>query len=107
MHTLSFELLETLERSESEAEYLLVQVKPLLDGKSFFRGAGYLFDALHVLMAGAQNSELDIFTCGCGVAGCAGIHEECQITVDELTVTWSLPAVPFVKQFAPGVPVRL
>jgi hypothetical protein len=107
MNTLSFELVETRERSETEAEYLFVVVKPLLNGKSFFGGAGYLFDALQVLIVGAQAAELDIFTCGCGVAGCAGIHDECQITVDEANVTWSLPLVPFVKHFAPGVPVRL
>ncbi len=100
MPQLGFTLIALPGESDEGTPYVQVEVRPLLDGRSFFTGTHYLFDAVGILAIGVQNAQTDIFTCGCGVAGCAGIHEDCELTVDETTMTWRFPAEPFEEKFA-------
>ena len=76
--------------------YLHIDAWPLADGHSLLTSrSGYVFDLLAVLSHGLEASELDVFTCSCGVAGCAGIHETVQLQVDENEVRWVFPEEPF------------
>ena len=90
-----------------ELSYLRVIVEPRIDGERLFAGPGYLFDASALLTAGVVPEALDLFTCSCGIAGCAGIDEESTLSVTEQAVTWTFPAEPFAQAFRPGLPLAL
>jgi hypothetical protein len=114
MHAiLTFELAESLEESlswEDETQgraYLRVQVSPRINGQPLLSGGGLVFDALRVLVVGTAAAELDLYTCGCGVAGCAGIFEDCHTVVRDDSVIWCLPKVPFAAMLAPGMTLDL
>lgn len=114
MHAnLSFDLAESFEESLSWDEespgtrYLRVQVSPRINGQPLLPDGGLVFDALRVLVVGIACAELDLYTCGCGVAGCAGIFEDCQTVVSDDSVIWRFPEVPFAARFAPGIPLEL
>jgi len=110
---LTFELTESFEEALSFDEattggrYLRVEVSPLIDGCPLLASGGLVFDALSVLVSGATSAELDLYTCSCGVAGCAGIFEDCQCLVTEDSVNWRFPEEPFAKWFAPGMPLEI
>jgi hypothetical protein len=114
MHAiLTFELAESWEESlssEDEApctRYLRVQVSPRINGQPLLADGGLVFDALRVLVVGAAAAELDIYTCGCGVAGCAGIFEYCHTVVSDDSLVWRFPEVPFAASFTAGMPLEL
>lgn len=65
-------------------------VEVLIDGVSVGHGAE--FDIGLILAYGSQAAEaLDIFTCGCGNAGCYGIFEECRMSVTDTEHLWHIP----------------
>jgi hypothetical protein len=105
---LSFDL-APYERFEEDVNgkdqpFTALSVQPLVDGQSLYRPtiSGDVFDAVDCLVQGLETGSLDLFTCGCGVAGCAGIFEEAQVIVTNELVTWRFPADPFAKRFAEG-----
>ena len=56
-------------------------------------GEGYVLDIRRLAEALTSEGEHFIFTCGCGDAGCAGIHEGVQsrISGDQVSLAGSLP----------------
>jgi hypothetical protein len=56
-------------------------------------GEGYVLDIRRLAEALTSDGEHFIFTCGCGDAGCAGIHEGVQsrISGDQVSLAGSLP----------------
>jgi hypothetical protein len=97
---LSFSLTVAERVSEfEEGPYLEFVVRPLIDGQSPYQEADreHVFSAMDILIQGRQPGALDIFTCSCGVAGCAGIHYDCHLESDAETVRWKFPESPFRK----------
>jgi hypothetical protein len=52
-------------------------------------GDGYVLDISQLSAALTGTGEFFIFTCGCGEAGCAGIHEGVHSQVDGDAVMWT------------------
>lgn len=92
MHTLTFSLSYTDTTDDFDQAYRLIEVRPVVDGIQL---SADVFDANYVLAAGLRPMALDIFTCDCGVAGCAGIFEEAEIQVAKNLVSWVFPAKTF------------
>lgn len=92
MHTLTFSLRCTDTTDDYGQAYRLIEVRPVIDGLQL---SADVFDATYVLAAGLRPMALDIFTCDCGVAGCAGIFEEAEIQVSKNLVSWAFPESTF------------
>lgn len=82
--------------------YLGVTVRPLVDGVELLE-TRFIFDIGSVIARGAEPSEFDPFTCSCGVAGCAGIHEEVELTASDSEVHWTFPESCFRAVLNPEV----
>lgn len=80
--------------------YRSVEARPVVDGLPLLP-TGYLFDTLAVLSYGRKTCATDLFTCSCGVAGCAGIHEEVEIVRTVRDVSWTFPEDPFRTRLEP------
>jgi hypothetical protein len=78
--------------------YRLLEARPLVDGEPLLKG--YVFDIAPLIGYGLRDVDTDLYTCGCGVAGCAGIHDHVQLRVDRGLMTWTFPEDPFRKGFA-------
>lgn len=74
-------------------QYRSIQVRPLVDGQQLVEG--YVFDALTVIAHGCRSADVDLFTCSCGIAGCAGIFDDARIEVSDTHVSWTFPEEPF------------
>ena len=48
-------------------------------------------DVLQLLVQGDFVGTFDLFTCSCGVAGCAGFHDQISLEQDGANVKWTLP----------------
>lgn len=59
------------------------------------------FDALELMALGHLCGEVDLYTCSCGISGCAGLHEPVQLEVGAKTVTWTFPQEGYAAQLAP------
>ena len=118
-HSLSFQLNITTKTSErfgqagastDGPDYREVEPRPLIDGVPLSRS--YWFDALALLTCGAHSGAVDLFTCSCGVAGCAGIFDDTLIEVTDTHVVWTFPEDPFRGKldeglFADGAPLMV
>ncbi len=106
-HALSFSIVteEVDADFEEDGRYVKAHVRALVDGASPFTSSSSepVFDAHEVLIAGLRGGELDIYTCTCGVAGCAGIHWECHIDIQETTVSWSFPKAYYDARLLAGL----
>ncbi|MBK3780439.1 hypothetical protein G3A43_09390 [Paraburkholderia aspalathi] len=109
-HTLGFTITEAVHTAEpfsaegSQPEgrqYRSIQVRPLVDGQQLVEG--YVFDALTVIAHGCRSADVDLFTCSCGISGCAGIFDDARIEVSETLVSWTFPEEPFREKFNPGL----
>lgn len=98
MHTLSFSLVSSDIEDEEGRPYRSIEVQPFINGQRFCVS---LFDAVLLLSAHLQPQTLDIFTCSCGVAGCAGIFEEAELVVTDQSVAWHFPENPFRERLNP------
>lgn len=101
---LSFELSFADDKAEDGRPYRVAHISPRLDGRFMFgdNQPGPLFDALTVIVRGcAEPSTLDLFTCSCGVAGCAGIFDDVAIGVTSNQVTWTFPEEYFREALSP------
>jgi len=117
--TLSFQLNITTQTSEKFDQagastdgppYRSVEPRPLVDGMPL--SLSYWFDALALLTWGTHSGAVDLFTCSCGVAGCAGIFEDTLVEVTDTHVAWTFPDDPFRGRlheglFAPGAPLTV
>lgn len=99
---LGFNLSTTVCSSEKGEKYTLLNVRPVVNGINLIESA-FSFDISQILAQRAAPGSPDIFTCGCGCAGCAGIHEECYLTADENSVSWQFPSDPFEKNINPSL----
>ncbi len=83
----------------------------LVDGIDLGEGAGYVFDWLWLVAQGSREGEFDLFTCSCGVPGCAGIHTACRLSAQTGQVIWELPEQAYGALLRPrvlpqGAPLR-
>lgn len=85
------------EDGDSSRPYVSVNVRLLVNGKEPTKT--HTFDARTVVAYGARSCHVDLYTCSCGVAGCAGIHDDVAIVANADTVTWTFPEDPFRAQF--------
>lgn len=95
---------------EGAPAQLGLEVTPLLDGVPLMKGD--VFDAVDLLLYGVGNAETDLYTCSCGVAGCAGFHEEVRLCEGAATMAWEFPEEPYRtrlagERFPAGQPLRL
>jgi hypothetical protein len=95
---------------EGDAPQLGIEVTPVLDGIPF-PNLG-VFDAVDMLIYGAADAETDLYTCSCGVAGCAGFHEYVQLRASDDAMAWMFPEAPYragldPARFPPGVPLQV
>lgn len=100
-HQLSFVITSSLETSEfGEPDYTKFEVRALVDGKSPYANPKQedVFDAVSVVLQGLEPGEFEVYTCSCGVAGCAGIHEDVVLEADDRYVRWRFPKDPFSKR---------
>jgi hypothetical protein len=103
IHSLSFNVfvVDLVDDSSEEGTglpYRLLEARPLIDGVALLNG--YVFDVAPLIGYGLRDVDIDLYTCGCGVAGCAGIHDEVQLRVSAASVTWTFPEEPFRKGFS-------
>ena len=77
-----------------------VDVRPVINGQ-LVNGPSEVFDTLAMFVRQHIGTHrVDLWTCGCGVAGCAGIHDDMYIEVTEHTVSWHVPREePFIRVF--------
>lgn len=80
---------------------LYAAVEPVINGKTI--QTGWVFDTMSLLVRKSIGYYLfDVFTCSCGIAGCAGIHDEVHLRVGRDEVQLQFPRVdPFLKRFVP------
>ena len=76
----------------------------LINGEPALKAPAYVFDLATVLAYGARPSaRVYPFTCGCGVAGCAGIHSPASFEVRGDEFVWRMPDEPFRDSLRPGL----
>lgn len=93
MDTISFDLrfVPCLD-DETGAAYLFAEVVMRINGDTIQEvDSGLVFDANALLVCKDADSEFDLFTCSCGVAGCAGINESIEQRVVDGVVIWAWP----------------
>ena len=80
---------------------LHAKVLPIVNGVPL--DTGWVYDTLGVLgRTELGHYTMDMLTCSCGVAGCAGIDDHVHIRVDADTVQWQFPRQdPFPKTLVP------
>ena len=68
----------------------------LVDGEPVVKDAySTPLDITHLLARQADDGEFDLYTCSCGVAGCAGFTELVRLTGEDAAVRLSLPEVGY------------
>lgn len=87
----------------SAGHYRVVEPRPYIDGKPLVP-QDYVFDARAVLVPGVDDADRYLYTCSCGVPGCAGIFDEVAIRATSKHVTWTFPGEPFSSRLHPRVP---
>ena len=60
-------------------------------------------DAFSLLVQRDVPGGFDLYTCSCGVAGCAGFHDEVELSVDGQALTWQIPLEPY-RDLMPDAP---
>lgn len=99
MDSLTF---EATSRFIEEDGVILTAVTPLVNGQKVLSKGE--FDVLQVLAGGLDTQEaVDIFTCSCGEAGCAGIFNDCRILVEADKVCWLMPVANFHPDEVPAL----
>lgn len=61
----------------------------LIDGQMF--GEDFAVDVFAFAKSCQSAGEMDLFTCGCGVSGCAGIFEGVRVSHTESSIEWQCP----------------
>lgn len=80
---------------------LYAAVTPIINGQAI--ETNWVFDTVALMVRQDIGYHVfDLFTCTCGVAGCAGIHDEIHLRVGLEEVQLQIPRVePFIKRFVP------
>jgi hypothetical protein len=102
LSTKSFSL-EGLSSSEAkEVDLPFALVKALVDGNEPLRSTeSQPFDALTAILYGVRSGECFLYTCSCGVPGCAGLHEGVLVSIADAQVTWAFPSITYRKKLQP------
>ena len=88
----------------------------MVDGMALQRtGANPLVNTYEMIVRATTSGEFDLFTCSCGVAGCAGYQSEVEVIEQAETFTWVIPLEGYgrvlnpelLEGLAPGEPLRL
>ncbi len=66
-----------------------IEPQILVDGLPFH--ADYTVDIFEAAASCRKEGEFFIFTCGCGVPGCAGIYQGVQVRHSDDFIYWKLP----------------
>lgn len=81
--------------SISVGDSTLIEIDLIIDGTPLFiEGSNPVVDVHDLVIYGAiynTSTKFDLCTCTCGVAGCAGFHEEVMMTSDDKVVEWRIP----------------
>lgn len=110
MHSLSFQVKNS---PIDETDTVAAEIYPRVNGVPLLDIDGnYMFDSGVTAQLGVQNAMFSPFTCSCGDAACAGIHEQVSMEVENGVVTWRFPEEPFrhtlnQKLFPEGQPLIL
>ena len=77
-------------------------IAPIVNGNLL--STSWVFDTVALLVRNNIGYHLfNMFTCGCGDAGCAGIHDEVHIRVQSDIVQWQFPRQkPFIETLVPA-----
>lgn len=67
--------------------WLCIVVK--IDGEPY--GQAFVADVFAFAKSCQSAGEMDLFTCGCGISGCAGIFEGVRVTHTEAVIEWQCP----------------
>lgn len=59
-----------------------------------------IVDVLSLLDQGTKNGDFSLFTCGCGVPGCAGYHEDVLLGSERDFITWHVPFTGYQQHFS-------
>lgn len=95
---LSFTLFSsTLPQGDHVPSRELLTLLPVINGKPLFGDHIPHVDTLEVLVTGEHPGDMQLCTCSCGVAECAGFWEPVQVRMDKDSVTWSVPAVGYER----------
>lgn len=93
MHSLSFQVKHTPADEEGN---VVAEIYPRVNGVPLLDIDGnYMFDSQVTAQLGVQDAVFSPFTCSCGDAACAGIHEQVSMAVEDGVVTWRFPEEPF------------
>lgn len=94
--TLTFSITVVETEDDEGRKVPVAEVTPLVNGKPVLPHSNSRpFDALAVLQRRDDRGEFDLYTCSCGVAGCAGIFEPVRLLSENGDVTWALPEEPY------------
>lgn len=74
----------------SDVTYVGITAKLFIDGYELVTG-DYPVDIKWLLTNELINQNLDLYTCSCGHAGCAGIHDYVALKTTNTEVEWHLP----------------
>lgn len=99
----------TRDEQETMMTAQMVLVKARIDGlEPIVSHPDRPFDALAAIALGAQDGERALYTCSCGIAECAGIHEGIRIghvpteqgAARQGRVFWAFPMRSYARHFA-------
>lgn len=76
---------------ENEITYNSLEAHILVDDKPILVNSGVVVDISQLIVQYTTPEEIYIHTCGCTVAGCAGIHDPIQLVADDTSVSWIFP----------------
>lgn len=102
MHALSLQLVVSPFVDEDEKPCRKGWVAATIDNKKL-GSAGAPLDFYSLLAYRKLSGPMELLTCSCGVAGCAGFHCDVIQTWGDHTVTWSLDAKEY-GEILPGLP---
>lgn len=95
------------DRIEHQGADLVVATPDLyINGHRLLRSAAPVVDTLGLMVHAGHTGSFDLLTCTCGVAGCAGFHEEVTVRADSHKVQWLVPVEGYGDElsaaFGPG-----
>ena len=85
----AIQLIASLKDQPSHSSDLLVEYVLEINGQAIHEE--FWVDLFELAKSCQLDGEFDIFTCSCGVAGCAGIFEGITVTHSPDEITWVCP----------------
>lgn len=80
---------EVSKRGPDKHGNVWLNIRVRIDGEPF--GQVFVADVFAFAKSCQLAGELDLFTCGCGIAGCAGIFEGIRVSHSESSIVWQCP----------------